>query len=188
MAWPNYQVAPPDSVHALGVVSINYTRFELTQVWMLAAVASMKERQAAVVSARTNPSDRVKLIETFISHAEWPDEALMAIKHYLKALGILTANRNVLVHSNMVEAWKEKTAIYSISRKGTTSIIQSSLEDIRQVADDLNEYFYFGHTLSNYIASEIHHAALEAGMMAISKVPALPPMPTHIDPSQRPKS
>ncbi|SFP87483.1 hypothetical protein SAMN05216330_111105 [Bradyrhizobium sp. Ghvi] len=173
----SYRVAPFDSVHALGVVSINYARFELTHVWMLAAVGNMKERQAAVISARTNPSDRVKLIETFITHAEWSDEALAAIKHYLKAMGILTTNRNVLVHSNMVEAWKDQTAIYSISRKGTTNIIRSSLEEIRQVADDLNEYFDFGHMLSNYIASEVHRAALEAGMMVVSKVPPLPPMP-----------
>jgi hypothetical protein len=172
MSWPNYRVAPADSVHALGVVSINYARFELTHVWMLASVANMQERQAAVVSARTNPSDRVRLIETFMSHREWPDEASTAIKHYLKAMSILTTNRNLLVHSNMVEAWKDKTAIYSISRQGSTSIIQSSLEDIRQVADDLSEYFDFGHMLSNYIASEIHHAALEAGMMVVSKSPS----------------
>ena len=108
MSWPNYRVAPADSVHALGVVSINYARFELTHVWMLASVANMQERQAAVVSARTNPSDRVRLIETFMSHREWPDEASTAIKHYLKAMSILTTNRNLLVHSNMVRPGRTK--------------------------------------------------------------------------------
>ena len=75
MSWPRYQVAPAESVHALGVVSINYARFELTHVWMLAAVANLKERQAAVISARTNPSDRVRLIETFMSQVDWPEDA-----------------------------------------------------------------------------------------------------------------
>jgi hypothetical protein len=187
MSWPRYQVAPAESVHALGVVSINYARFELTHVWMLAAVANLQERQAAVISTRTNPSDRVRLIDTFMTHREWPEDAAAAIKHYLKAMGILTTNRNLLVHSNMVEAWKDKTAIYSISRQGITNIIQSSLEDVRQVADDLSEYFDFGHMLSNYIATNIHHAALEEGMFAISKIPTLPPLPVHLDPAQRKK-
>ena len=187
MSWPRYQVAPAESVHALGVVSINYARFELTHVWMPAAVANLKERQAAVISARTNPSDRVRLIETFMSQVDWPEDAAAATKHYLKAMGILTTNRNLLVHSNMVEAWQNRTAIYSISRQGNTSVIQSSLEEIRQVADDLNEYFDFGHKLSNYIATNIHHAALEEGMFAISQIPALPPLPAHLDPAQRKK-
>jgi hypothetical protein len=188
MSWPNYRVAPPDSVYALGVVSINYAKFELTHTWMLAAVANIREQQATVISARANTSDRIKLIESFMSHREWPDDIATAIKHYLKAMDILTKNRNVLVHSNAVEAWNDKTAFHSLSRQGMPNLFQSTLDEIRQVADDLNDYFWFGHTLSNYIASEIHAAAREEGMMAISHVPDLLPLPIHIDPNQRPKS
>jgi len=49
------------------------------------------------------------------------------------------------------------------------------------VADDLNSYFYFGMNLANYIATEIHEMAREAGMMAISQLPELPPLPLHIN-------
>jgi len=188
MSWPTYQVAPPESVYALGVVSINFARFELTHTWMLAAVANIRERQATVIAARANPGDRGRLIESFMSHREWPDDAEAAIKHYLKATEILTKNRNVLVHSNAVETWNNKTAFHSMSRQGLPNLFQSTLEEIRQVADDLNDYFWFGHALSNYIASEIHAAAREAGMMVVSTLPDLLPLPTHIDPSQRPKS
>src|ERR1044071_6718589 len=98
LRWPAYEVAPEDSVYALGVVSINYARFERTHVWMLAAVANMKEDQAAIIVARTNASERAKLIETFFNRHEWPAEAAAAIKHYLKAMGVLVQNRNVLIH------------------------------------------------------------------------------------------
>jgi hypothetical protein len=188
MSWPSYGVAPQDSVFALGVVNINYARFELTHTWMLAAVANIRERQANLISTRTNPADRMKLIEIFVGHYEWPDDVRAAIKHYLKAMDILTANRNVLVHSNAVEVWGNKTAFHSMSKQGLPNLFQSTLEEIRQVADDLNNYFWFGHTLSNYIASEIHYAAREEGMMATGTLPALLPMPTYIDPKRRPKS
>lgn len=187
MSWPSYQVAPPDSVYALGVVSINYARFELTHTWMLAAVANIQARQATVISTRANPGDRFKLIESFMSHRTWPEDAGVLIKHYLKAADILTKNRNVLVHSNAVEAWNNKTAFHSMSRQGMPNLFQSTLEEIRQVADDLNDYFWFGHALSNYIASEIHAAAREEGMIVVSTPPSLLPLPVHIDPSQRPK-
>jgi hypothetical protein len=74
--WPSYEVAPEESVYALGVVSINYARFERTHVWMTAAVANMKEAHAAVICARTNASDRARLIETYLGQSEWPQEAL----------------------------------------------------------------------------------------------------------------
>jgi hypothetical protein len=62
-----------------------------------------------------------------------------------------------------------------------------SLEQIRQVAGDLNEYFDFGHKLSNYIATNIHHAALEKVCLRFPQIPALPPLPVHLNTAQRKK-
>jgi hypothetical protein len=183
--WPQYEVAQPEIVYALGVVTINYTRFERTHVWMLCAVANMPEAQSAVFNARTNASDRVKIIETFLARRGWPEEAFAAIKHYLKAMDILIKNRNVLIHSNIIRGTNNQAAIYSTTRQGTTNLFQATLEEIRQVADDLNTYFYFGLELSNFIATEIHEMARAAGMMVVSECPALPPLPIHIDPGQR---
>ena len=185
--WPTYEVAPEDTVYALGVVSINYARFERTHVWMLAAVANMTEEQAAVIIARANASDRMKLIETFMQRGKWPDKALAAIRHYLKAMDVLIKSRNVLIHSNIVRGTENRAAIYSMTRQGTTTLFQAAPEEVRKVADDLNTYFYFGLHLANYIAAEIHHMARQAGMMVFHQSPEPPPLPFPIDPNHRPK-
>jgi hypothetical protein len=185
--WPTYEVADDAVVYAIGVVSINYARFERTHTWMTAAVGNMKEAQAALVIARMNASDRTRLIEAFMQRAKWPDEALAAIKHYLKAMELLVKNRNILIHSNVIRGTDNRAAIYSMTRQGTYNRFQATLEEVRQVADDLDTYFYFGLGLANYIATEIHAMAREAGMLAISMVPNLPPLPVHIDPAQRSK-
>jgi hypothetical protein len=185
--WPTYEVAPEDTAYAVGVVSINYARFERTHVWMLAAVANMPEEQAAVIIARTNASDRVKLIETLMQRGKWPDEALAAIKHYLKAMDVLIKCRNVLIHSNIIRGTENRAAIYSMTRQGTMNLFQAPLAEVRQVADDLNTYFYFGLHLANCIATEIHHMARQAGMIIFHQWPENPPLPIPIDPSQRPK-
>jgi hypothetical protein len=187
LKWPTYEVAPEDSVYALGVVSINYARFERTHVWMLAAVANMKEDQAAIITARTNATERARLIDTFFERREWPADAAAAIRHYLKAMNILIQSRNVLIHSNMVTGTENRTAIYSLSKQGRHNLFQATLEEIRAVADGLETYFNFGLMLANYIATEIHAMAHEAGMLAISQVPRLPELPVHIDPNQRPR-
>jgi len=103
-------------------------------------------------------------------------------------MDILIKNRNILIHSNVIRGTNNKAAIYSLTRQGTTNMFQSTLEEIRQVADDLNSYFDFGLQLANVIAIEIHHVARAAGMVAFREWPKLPPMPLHIDPSQRSKT
>jgi hypothetical protein len=56
-------------------------------------------------------------------------------------------------------------------------MFQSALEDIRQVADDLN----------TYLATETHHMARAEGILVVNECPPLPKMPAHIDASQRKK-
>jgi hypothetical protein len=71
-------------------------------------------------------------------------------------------------------------AIYSTSRNGDITMFQGSLELIRKVADDLNEYFNYGLQVANMIVTEHHHAAREAGMMVFHEWPALPPLPSRL--------
>lgn len=185
LKWPQYEVADDAVVCAVGVVSINYARFERTHTWMASAVANIPEARAGVVIARTNAADRIRLIETFLVQNEWPADAEAAIRHYIKAADILITNRNVLTHSNIVQSGENRSAIYSLTRKGTTNLFQASGEEVRKVADDLNTYFSYGLGLANYIATEIHQHARQAGMLVVSQLPEAPPLPLHIDPKRR---
>jgi hypothetical protein len=183
--WPSYKVADEDSVYALGVVNINYVRFESTLVYMLAAVANMKLNQAAVFISRTGASERGNLIKVFASKREWPAEAAQAIDHYLKALRILTENRNVLIHGNIVDLWETKNpSIITMDREGLTSVTQLSLSAIRDVADDIQAFGGFGYMLACYLASGFSKMALEAGMAAPSRPPPLLDLPKPVRPPQ----
>jgi hypothetical protein len=178
--WPRYEVAPDESIHALGVVSINYTRFERTNVWMLAAVANMSEMQAATFTPRVNNNDRAKVIETFLSRANFPDHIAVHVKHYVAAMRILVENRNILVHSNMIRGMGNEPAIYSTGRNGDITMFQGSLELIRGVADDLNDYFYYGLQVANMIAIENNGAARQPSLMGFHEWPELPPLPSRL--------
>lgn len=183
--WPSYKVADEAVVHALGVMNINYVRFETTHVYILAAVANMKQNQAAVFISRINPTERENVIRIFSKKREWPSEASEGIGHYIKALHTLTENRNMLIHGNIVDMWAVKApGVISMNREGLTTIIQLSLPAIRQVADDLHIYGEFGYMLACYLASEFSHVAREAGMAAPSHCPSLPALPKPLRPPQ----
>lgn len=174
------RVASDDVVHALGVMNINYVRFERTHVWMLAAVGNLTEPQAVVFASRVNPTERANFIEMFLKRREWPEPVGSAIKQYIAAMRTLTENRNALIHGNIITSFGNEPAIFSLNRKGEMTMFQSSLGAIRRTADDAETYFQFGLALANHIATEIHGAAREAGMLVFSEFPASPTMPRPI--------
>jgi hypothetical protein len=180
--WPIYEVADDEVVRALGVMNINYVRFERTHVWMLAATANLTEEQAAIFTSRTNPNERATFIDTFFKRRQWPEPVNAAIKHYIAAMRVLTENRNALIHGNIVTGWGNEPAIFSLSRRGEMVMFKSSLATIRQVADEAESYFQFGLALANYIAVEIHGAARQAGMVVVHDCPPCPPMPQPVRP------
>jgi hypothetical protein len=163
--WPQYLVAPHDSLFALGVVSVNYARFERAVTWVFAAVTAQSEDYAAVIMARTNPGERGRLIRQFLNMTNWPTEPIAKdiTQHFSLATDILVKNRNFLVHSNLVHAMDNRTGFYTMSKRGNLMQAEASLDEIRRVADDLNGYFYFGMKLANTIAVRIHKWDLEAG-------------------------
>lgn len=180
--WPAYEVADEAVVHALGVMNINYVRFERTHVWMLAATANVTEEQAAVFVSRINPNERAKLIDNFFKRREWPDPCPGAIRHYIGSMRTLTESRNTLIHGNIVTSFGSEPGVFSLNKSGFMTMFRSSLADIRQVADDLETYFQFGLSLANFIAAEIHQMARQAGMIVVHECPALPPSPRPIRP------
>ena len=183
--WPTYEVANEDVVHALGVMNINYVRFETTHVYMLSAVSNISTNQAAVFCARINPTERATILDRSFQMREWNDDAKAAIEVYIKGMRALTENRNALIHGNVVDMAVGKArepAIISMGRDGRTTVFKSSLTAIRQVADDLYSYSRFGSYLSSYLATEFSPIAREAGMMAVSQCPASPPIPQPIRP------
>jgi hypothetical protein len=185
--WPSYTIADEAVVHALGVMNINYVRFEATHVYMLSAISNISTNQAAVFSARINPTERANILDRSFQMREWQDGAKSAIDVYIKGMRALTENRNTLIHGNIVDMAIGKAtepAIISMGRDGRTAVFKSSLPAIRQVADDLYSYFHFGSNLSAYLATEFSPVAREAGMLALSVCPASPPIPKPIRSSQ----
>jgi hypothetical protein len=178
--WPPYLVAPNDSLLALGVVCVNYARFERAITWVFSAVTAQPEEYAAIIIARTNAVDRGRFIRLFLEKTDWPDEPLAKdiVQHFTKAADILAKNRNFLVHSNIVHATNDRAAFYVMSKRGNMMQTEAGLDEIRRVADDLYIYFNFGLDVANYIAVKIHKLDLEAGTVAFYSSPDKPPLPT----------
>jgi hypothetical protein len=159
---------------------VNFANFERAVTWVFAAVSWLSEDCARMTHSKLGTFHCVALIDQMIAKRNWPSEATERVYHFTSAARVLISNRNLLMHSVVVDGWGEKANLYRTNRRGEPQMVQASLEQIRAVADDLVEYFNFGLVLANCIATKIWKADQQAGMLVIQEWPDTPNMPNSI--------
>jgi hypothetical protein len=116
--WPNYEVGPHKIVFAIGVVSINFARFERAITWMLAATTGCEEIEAETILRPLPPAERLRRLKTAIEKKRWPQVAHSLIDHFFDGAQVLVGNRNVLLHSNIIPDVNETARLFrTIERK-----------------------------------------------------------------------
>ncbi|MBZ0216478.1 MAG: hypothetical protein K8F25_07995, partial [Fimbriimonadaceae bacterium] len=94
---------------ALGVVSVNFANFERSLVWMLAAVTGSTEEYARLIHAKYNVNSTLTLIDLSLKNPPWKNaegdhaEAVALIRHFTTAADGLAKNRNLLLHSVVLD-------------------------------------------------------------------------------------
>lgn len=185
--WPNYEVGPHKIVFALGVVSINFARFERVITWMLAAASGCEEAEAETMLRPLPPAEKLRRLKAAIEGRRWPQLVDDLIGHFFDGALVLVGNRNALLHSNMIPDVNETARLFRSDRKRSTpEQIKIGLPSVRQIADDFQRYWDFGLALANCIAVEINGAARSAGSLVYHDWPERPPLPFALD-AARPK-
>jgi len=182
LIWPNYEVGPHKIVFALGVISVNFARFERAITWMLAATTGCEETEAETILRPLPPAEKLRKLKTAIEGRCWPQPVDGLIGHFFDAALVLVGNRNTLLHSNMIPNVNETARLFRSGRKNLTpEQIQIDLPSVRQIADDFQRYWDFGLALANCIAVEINGAARSEGSLVYHDWPERPPFPFSLD-------
>lgn len=178
--WPRYQTGYHDSMHALGVVSVNFANFERAVTWILAAVAKTSEDDARVIQLRDGTTACAAKIEKASRARAWsgiPDDR---VRHFVAAMKILIENRNLLMHCVVIPGPNDSSTLYRMSKRGDRQMVQTTIDQIRAVADDLHCYFEFALALANCIAVKVDGADQQVGTIVFHDWPEEPPTPTPL--------
>jgi hypothetical protein len=152
--WPAYDVGPHESIFALGVASANYARLEVAFAFLFAKVFGITNDQAWERLAKTDNPTRIRLIRGQLKGLAWPDETKDRVAHFVEAFEILVHNRNHLDHSAFMEL-PNATVLYKYDpRDGKkTQLVELTLLELRQIADDMRMYYDYGLYMGNFINS-----------------------------------
>lgn len=146
--WPVYHTGTADSMHALGVLSINFANFERAITWVFGAITGKPETEARRIHARDGTSKYVKKLEQAWRERRSSGVPDDRVHHFIAATETLIKNRNLLMHSMMVE-----DTLYKTTFDGERIMLQATTTQIRTIADDLHRYFSHGRYLAKCIVN-----------------------------------
>ncbi len=175
-AWPPYDIGSRDSVFALGVASVNYARLEFAFGFVFAKVLGVTNIEAWALLPKINNGERLRQMRDALQKLNWPDDTKDKVTHFMKAFKILADNRNLLDHSNIFSGVEAPTTLYKYGRDGRTIHTVVTLAELRQVADDMVQYFNYGLCFGNSIGP-----AGTVGTLLHSTWPDQPPLPQKLN-------
>lgn len=167
--WPLYPIGPKETIYAIGVVSLIYTRLESAFRLVFAAVSEIALPHTEVIFARTQNDARMKMMEEMLGRRNLPDELTERVGWFSDGYMICADNRNAIMHSNAVfdamvlsrMSDTDPLHLMKFSKTGRLQECEVSLEDLRNTADDMQTYTNFGVTLSANIPApfELPHVS-----------------------------
>jgi hypothetical protein len=183
--WPNAIVGNKDSILAIGAVSVNYARLEFAMTAMFATISGCAIQVATLLVQKIPTPGRPDLMRKLLAMRQaWPTDVRDRCAHFINGFGTLADNRNLLMHSSVAASIEQAITLYKTTKQGTTELCVVSVPELRQVADDMLVYFYYGLRLSNVINFELLGIKPHPGENA--SWPDTPPLPSPLKYSARP--
>jgi hypothetical protein len=174
--WPEYHVGSHDTIFAIGVASIKFAQLEYAMGAIFRTVLDINHDDVLVFIAQTRNYETIRrLLTAKINSTFYPEEVRAKLDTFVTGFKICADNRNLLMHSNINASSEEPIMLHKANKDGRIIACRPTLQELRQVADDMNSYFIFGVMLANAVAS---HGGDYANSPALPfSWPGTPPRP-----------
>jgi hypothetical protein len=177
--WPSYSVGPKDSIFALGVVCVKFVELESIFQFIFGTIMRFDIDQTRIVAAKLGTEPALQMGRDCLSETEWSDDAKDRVQHFLSAMKICADNRNLLMHSHVAWRFGDKTVLFKKTRSGSELVLETTLAQLRQVADDMNNYCGFGRNLGNAINNTLQQVPIYP--VSAFPWPTKPPLPLKLE-------
>jgi hypothetical protein len=185
-AWPSYSIGPKDSIFAIGVVSVNYARFEHAIHAMLTVILGIDSVVSRHLMFKIGAETRDKLMREMLPTWPWPSSVIDLVQHFITAQKTCYDNRNLLMHSNLITGSEKVAVLFKHQRDGKIALARPHINELRQVADDMQIYYNYGIHLSSMIRFEILKHPPMPGELVFSTWPEKPAPPKLLDYTSNP--
>jgi hypothetical protein len=110
-----------------------------------------------------------------------PEEARKRLEAFVSGFRTCAQNRNLLMHSNIHASVKSSTTLFKLNNKGQMILCKLALGELRQVADDMHEFFEFGVALNGVLITIAGDWPSLDSRLELFPWPNIPPAPALLE-------
>jgi hypothetical protein len=152
--WPPYLLGPRENILALGVIALKFCQLEnVLSVIFSEAVALPLERSDLIFQKLTNDV-RDKVIRQSLQAAT-PKVLTDHVHHFLRGFTICAMNRHDIMHSHSGGVHRRSPTDAIVLSKNTRSggrvFTAPGTDELREIADAINEYSHYGATVGIHL-------------------------------------
>lgn len=165
--WPSYMPGPKEDIYALGVICLRYGQLESIFQLVFSQATRMDLEQASAIFFRIPNNVRHDVISSLMETGALPDVLKDLVRYFLKAFKICAENRHALMHSHSggvhynIEKERGGILLRRYTRSGSVEVSPATIQELRQVADDIETFVTFGAAVSAELA--LHFDRLDRG-------------------------
>lgn len=153
---PSFHIGQRDHLHALGAIIATYNMLEFALFVMFKNALRLPDEHARRLFILLNNHNRIELIKDAALTLNHRD----AIIHFVDGFSILTNTRNFLAHSMVIQNTTEQAHLTfgkgSKRNPGELSFTHLTLDEIREIADQMKAFWLYGSHIAASIAGVRH--------------------------------
>jgi hypothetical protein len=190
--WPKYAVGPIKHLHALGVISLNFSFYEHAMIVFFEMY--LPKHMAKFMFDNLHNRNRTELVRELLRTYEANPIIVEHIEHSITHYSMCVQNRHTLLHSRpgISEMFGNVLSLEKQSHKNPNTLqkYQLSLEDLRQTADEMQQGIDYVLSIWRYWAARIQLAGGQKFFSGTptASLPEKPPKPHIVSPHQPPSA
>jgi hypothetical protein len=206
---PSYSLDPRDHIHALGVISANYSLLENTLGHFFRQYTNLPQQTSLNLFAKLGNELRITTITDALKESNHPAEIKDGIEYFLRAFRTIFIARNILMHASPLgqptypdlEPLQIPITLEKRTKKSPArfQLYEPTLSSLRGIADSARAFRAYGSRLSAHImchyeknqleeilAKQVDKSSRQIALDSIQELghalPDKPPQPTPLTP------
>jgi hypothetical protein len=136
------------AIYTIGLISIDYAKFEFALSGVLANVAGMTRDFTTILFPKISNDVRFRLVEEQLTVLAWPIELKDCVAHFIQCGRIVVENRNFVMHSELTaDETRREILFYKQNKRGLTQSLTVTLETLKSVPREIMTVTSFGNSV-----------------------------------------
>ncbi len=175
-----------DAIHVVGQITLLWSRTEIHLERIIWAYTDAEARIGRAITGILGNVSKSDLLLALAGELEGEEEILDHLNHLVECYNICRENRNIVIHSAIVEDDDGETMLIKGTRTGRFNTFEGAIEILRDVSEEVGATYHYCKALEEHIWFPHAYGHLRHTGVVRPPLPSKPQKPRKLTPGHSP--